>query len=125
LLVESHFQEWWGYGVFFLFASIAQMFYAVLLLLVPWRTANPATAPQVERAMLWAGVIGNAFLIVLYVITRTVGIPFFGPAAGTPEAWSAAGVVDKVVELALIVMLVRLLRGGVPRAAGGVTAAGA
>lgn len=109
--VDEHFREWWGYGLFFLFAGIAQMFYAVILLTRPWRRTPPRAADgAIERRMIDAGIAGNAFLIVLYAATRTVGIPFFGPAAGAVESVSFAGVLAKVLEAALIVTLVRLRR---------------
>jgi len=109
--VDEHLREWWGYGLFFLFASLAQMFYAVLLLLRPWRRTPPrADEAAWERRALWAGIIGNAFLVLLYVVSRTVGVPWFGPAEGRVEEVSALGVVSKLFELALIGVLVALLR---------------
>ena len=110
--VDEHLREWWGYGIFFLFAAVAQMFYAVLLLTRPWRRTPPkADDESLERQALGAGIVGNAFLVVLYVWTRTVGIPGLGPGAGVVEPVSPAGILAKACEVALIVTLVRLLRG--------------
>jgi hypothetical protein len=111
--IDEHLREWWGYGLFFLFASLAQMFYAVLLLLRPWRRTPPGAEDDLwERRALWAGVLGNALLILLYVVSRTVGVPFLGPAAGRVEEVSALGVVSKALEAWLITLLVVMLRAG-------------
>lgn len=109
--VDEHLREWWGYGLFFLFASIAQMFYTALLLLRPWRKTPPGERDAArERGWLWAGIAGNGFLVVFYVLTRTVGVPFFGPAAGEVEEVTGLGVASKLFESALIVLLAMLLR---------------
>jgi hypothetical protein len=98
-VMPEHFAEWWGYGAFFLVAACAQTVYAVLLLR--------------ERSgwLLWAGLLGNLAIIVLWAWTRTVGIPFFGPHAGEVEEIGAIDVVSKVAEALLIAVLAMLLRG--------------
>lgn len=65
VVTPEHFAEWIGYGLFFLMATIAQLGYAVLLL-----TQKPT------RTVLLAGILGNSLIIGLYLITRTLGIPF-------------------------------------------------
>ena len=62
------------------------------------------------RRFYTAGVGGNVVLVVMYVVTRTIGVPWFGPAAGEIEPWSPLGVITKVFELALIGLLVWLAR---------------
>ena len=99
LAAPDHFEEWWGYGMFFLTAAAAQVLYALLLL-----------AYEPNRDLLWAGVVGNLAILGLYVVTRTVGIPFFGPEAGQVEAVGALDAISKITELALIACLVVLLR---------------
>ncbi|MBP8292696.1 MAG: hypothetical protein KAX65_07980 [Caldilineaceae bacterium] len=74
LVTPEHFEEWIGYGLFFLIAGLTQMLFAVVLLRQP---AN--------RALLLAGIAGNALIVALWVVTRTAGIPI-GPAAGEVEA---------------------------------------
>ena len=66
-VTPEHFEEWWGYGAFFLVAALAQALYAPLV--VVWPT----------RIVLLAGIAGNLAIVVLYLLTRTVGIPLFGP----------------------------------------------
>lgn len=115
LVIGEHFEEWWGYGVFFMLAALGQGFYALLLLMQPWRpsqygdpNADPAKA---ERAFYQVGLLLNAALVLLYAWTRTVGIPFLGPEAGEVEPVTPLGLVSKGVEVALILVLVRLIRG--------------
>ena len=69
----EHFEEWWGYGAFFLVAALAQALYAPLVLIWPTR-----------MVMFW-GIAGNLAIVALYLLTRTVGIPLFGPGAGEVE----------------------------------------
>jgi len=69
----EHFEEWWGYGAFFLVAALAQALYAPLVLVRP------------TRMVLLSGIAGNLGIVALYLLTRTVGIPLFGPGAGEVE----------------------------------------
>jgi hypothetical protein len=94
-----HLWEWWGYGLFFLVSAAGQGFYSGLLLFWP------------GRAVFLAGVAGNSAILALYVVTRTVGIPYFGPHAGRVEAVRAPDLAVAIVELALVVVLMGLVRG--------------
>jgi hypothetical protein len=97
-VMPEHFGEWWGYGAFFLVVAVAQALYAGLLVR---RTPEPS--------LIWAGVLGNLAIIVLWAWTRTIGIPLFGPHAGEVEAIGAIDVASKIVEALLIACLVILL----------------
>jgi hypothetical protein len=98
-VIPEHFEEWWGYGLFFLIATIAQALYAVILLRWP------------SQKLVIAGIVGNSAIILLYLVTRTIGIPFFGPEAGEIEEVSLLDVGATVVEALLVVALgVLLLR---------------
>ena len=72
-VMPEHYEEWWGYGTFFLVCAVAQVLYVPVLLRWP------------DRKVLLSGVVGNCAIVLLYVLTRTVGIPFFGPHAGEVE----------------------------------------
>jgi len=74
-VMPEHFEEWWGYGAFFLVAAVAQVIYVPLLLRWPSRT------------VLLLGIAGNSAIVLLYLFTRVVGIPLLGP-----EAWEVEGV---------------------------------
>ena len=65
-----------------------------------------------RRSILLLGIVGNLAIIALYVMTRTLGIPFFGPHAGEVEAVGIIDLASKVLELALVIVLVALLRTG-------------
>ncbi len=71
--VGEHFEEWWGYGAFFLVAALAQVLYIPLVLVWP------------TRIVLLLGIGGNLTIVALYLLTRTVGIPLFGPGVGEVE----------------------------------------
>ena len=64
----EHFEEWWRYGVFFMLVAAAQGLYGPALIKSPRRPV-----------LLLTGVGGNLAIIVLYLVTRTVRVPFFGP----------------------------------------------
>jgi len=83
----EHFREWVVYGVFFVCASTLQAGWAVLIVARP------------NARLLFAGVAGNAVVVVTYMISRTVGIPF-GPDAFHPENINALGIAATTCELA-------------------------
>ncbi len=101
--MPEHFEEWWGYGAFFLVSAVAQGFYGLALLRWP------------SRPLLLLGIGGNLSIIALYLATRTVGIPFFGPHAGEVEGVGVADLSATAAELALAVALGSVLLRGLPR----------
>jgi MFS family permease len=92
-VTPEHFEEWWGYGAFFVVAAAAQLLYALLLL--RWPT----------REVLLAGIAGNLAIVALYLLTRTVGIPLLGPEAGKVEGVGFADVCATTSELGIGVAL--------------------
>ncbi len=102
-VMPEHFEEWWGYGAFFLVSAAAQGLYCVALLRWPY------------RPLLLLGIGGNLSIITLYLLTRTVGIPFFGPHAGEVEGIGTLDLSATAAELALTGMLGALLLRGLPR----------
>ncbi len=114
VVTQEHFSEWWGYGAFFVVAAVAQMGYAIVLIMAPWRGAAAvgplALGVHAERFFYLMGVAGNVAIVALYVVTRTIGVPFFGPDAGKLEAVGVIDVISKATELALIVVLLRMHR---------------
>ena len=71
-VLGSHYEESWGYGVFFAAVASLQALWALLVVRSPGR--------WVYRA----GAAGNAAVIAVWAITRTAGIPV-GPSAGEVE----------------------------------------
>jgi hypothetical protein len=118
-VAPEHFHEAWVIGTFFLLAGAGQLAFAVVL------------ARGLGPSGLLVGVAANAGLIVLYVLSRTVTLPFLPahdeghvehlPVAGAsgngvpifPQSnIEPVGILDMVcllAELALVVMLVGLL----------------
>jgi hypothetical protein len=99
-LAPEHFEEWVGYGVFFVVVSSCQMLFSLMVV-----TNTPP-----RREVLWAGILGNTALIALWGITRTIGIPFFGPSAGEVEKIGPLDLTAQIAEFALIACLIILLR---------------
>ena len=91
-VTEEHFHEWWLYGSFFLAVGITQIGWAVLALArdrPPWRLLTA-----------WASFA----VVVLWAVTRTVGLPF-GPEPGQAEPAGRADVLCGVLELAVFAAL--------------------
>ena len=65
IVTPEHFEEWWGYGTFFMTAALVQLFYGLLLIFQPWQPDPIRETKGFPAAYLyWAGIIGNGFLIV-------------------------------------------------------------
>jgi hypothetical protein len=86
-VAPEHFDEWWGFGTFFVVSGAAQLAWA----------AFPRKA--------WIGIAGNALFIALWAVSRTRGLPI-GPEAGTPEAVGPLDVISVALELSAIGALV-------------------
>jgi hypothetical protein len=92
-VTPEHFEQWWGYGAFFVVAAAAQILYVPIVLLLP------------TRIVLLGGMAGNLAIVVLYLLTRTVGIPLFGPEAGEVEGFGFLDVCATASELGIAVAL--------------------
>ena len=101
-VMPEHFREWWGYGAFFLVSAVAQVLYVPLLLRRP------------NRTILLLGVGGNLAIVSLYLLTRTVGVPYFGPHAGEVEGTGFMDLCATTSELGIAVALGGLLLRGLP-----------
>jgi len=97
-VIDSHFQVSALYGWFFVLSAFTQLAWG---LLVVWRP---------DRALLVWGAVGNGLIVLLWVVTRTVGLPV-GPQPWRPETTGAFDVLATVLELALVVGAVVLLTG--------------
>jgi len=92
-VMPEHFEEWWGYGMFFLVAGVVQVVYVPLLVRWP------------NQTVLLLGIAGNSAIVLLYLFTRVVGIPFFGPEAGEVEGVGIIDVCATSSEAAVVVAL--------------------
>jgi hypothetical protein len=102
-VTPEHLEEWWGYGAFFLIAALAQGLYGAALLRWP------------SRPLLLLGIGGNLAIIALYVVTRTAGIPLFGPHAGEVEAVGIIDLCATTSELGIVIALGTVLLRDLPR----------
>jgi hypothetical protein len=91
-VAPEHAGEWWLYGVFFVTIGIAQLGWAVVTLRV---------APVLPRTFVAATVL----TLLLWGLTRTVGLPF-GPEAFEPESVGLPDLACAVLEAAAAVLVV-------------------
>jgi hypothetical protein len=97
-VIDQHFAEYWLFGVFFVVVALAQLSWVVAVVSDPTRTVYVV------------GALGNALIVVTWVITRTRGLPV-GPEAGEPEPVGVADVVSTAFEVAVVAGTLLLLRG--------------
>ena len=88
-VTPEHFEEW----TFFLVAAVAQVLYVPLLLRWP------------NQIVLLLGIAGNSAIVLLYLFTRVVGVPLFGPEAGEVEGVGIIDVCATSSEAAIVVAL--------------------
>lgn len=87
-VLGEHWQEWWGYGLFFGASAWLQLAWAAT---VAWRPS---------RSMLLLGAAGNLAVAALWLLTRTAGIPL-GPASGETEDAAFIDTLASAFELAI------------------------
>jgi len=96
-VIPEHYDEWWVYGLFFMVVGVLQGFYGGALLLWP-------------RPWLFSlGVAGNLPIILLYVLTRTVGLPAFLPHSGHLEPVGPLDITCTLAECGLVIALLALM----------------
>jgi hypothetical protein len=87
-VMPEHFEEWSGYGTFFVVVVLAQGLYASCLL-------RRRVAPSL-------GVAGNLTIVILWLVTRTSGIPLLGPHAGDVEEVGALDLFCTLAEVCVV-----------------------
>jgi hypothetical protein len=101
-VVPEHLEEWWGYGAFFVVLTVAQGLYGFGLLRRP------------SRPYLLLGVAGNLAVAILWLVTRTTGIPLLGPHAGEVEGVGALDLACTLAEVGIVAGLGALAMRGLP-----------
>ncbi len=96
LVTPEHFQEWWGYGVFFLISALLQVLFALVLVQRP------------SRAVLIAGMAGNLAIVAMWAVSRASGVPYVGPNAGEIEEIAVHDIVATTAEIALVLLLAHI-----------------
>lgn len=112
----DHLNEWWGYATFFVVIAAIQFFLGVVLLLRPWQydeSGKPRDeADRYGQSYYKFGILLAASIIVMYIISRTTGLPFLGPDAApeTVTPLSLVPVLENVPSIYCFAVLVRRTR---------------
>jgi hypothetical protein len=97
-VIGDHFEESGLFGTFFVLATLLQLGWAAVVFIAP------------SRALVVLGVAGNAALILVWILSRTRGLPV-GPEPWTREAVGGLDVFSSMFEaLAVYLSLSLLLR---------------
>ena len=100
-VMGEHFAEYAAFGVFFSVVAWAQAVWAVGVIVRPSR-----------RLLLW-GLVGNALVILVWLSSRTTGLPI-GPEAGAPEPAAFIDVLSTIIEVAIVAGTAMLVLRGRP-----------
>ncbi|MGE0600610.1 MAG: hypothetical protein AB7J35_05425 [Dehalococcoidia bacterium] len=87
-VLGDHWDEWWGYGLFFGIAAWLQLAWGAVVV------ARPSSK------LLVAGAVGSFAIAGLWLVSRTGGVPA-GPAFGEREAAAFPDVLASVFEVLL------------------------
>lgn len=88
-VVGDHFEVGLPHGLFFVLVAWAQVLWGIAVLVVP------------QRAVLVTGIAGNAAVVAVWALSRTVGVPV-PPDPWTPEAVGMADLVATGLELVVV-----------------------
>ena len=102
-IMPEHLEGWWGYGTFFLGAAISQGLFSAAGL--RWLHGS---------LLLLLGIEGNLLIVALYFVTRTVGVPVFGPDAVEVEEVGSTDLCATMSELAIVLALGAVLLRDLP-----------
>lgn len=114
IVTPEYLSQWWGYGYFFIWAGLSQMVFGFAIFLLPAFAPADARRGAIMRTLLFVGAVGNTAIILLYVVTRTLGVPFVGPAANVILPVTARSLIATASEVILVVLLIILARQAVP-----------
>jgi len=88
-VISEHIDEYWLFGVFFIASGAAQLLWATAVVFRP------------HRGVVAIGALGNAAIILLWIASRTIGLPL-GPEAGSAEAVGVADVAATALEVVIV-----------------------
>ena len=98
-VMGEHFAEYLAFGVFFSVVAWAQAIWAVGVILQP------------SRSLLVVGLVGNALVVLVWLASRTIGLPI-GPEAGAAEPAAFVDVLSTILEIAIVAGAAGLLLRG-------------
>ena len=110
-VIPSHFEEYWGFGTFFVVVAVLQLAWAELI-----RRGDP------DRRILLAGAFGNLAVALIWLVSRTAGLPL-GPDAGQAEGVGFQDVLATLDEIGIALLVGAILLPGMRRPAGAVLVA--
>jgi len=100
-VMGEHFAEYVAFGVFFSVVAWSQALWAVGVIVLP------------SRRLLLVGLVGNALVILVWLSSRTTGLPI-GPESGAPEPAAFIDVLSTILEVAIVAETAMLLLRGRP-----------
>jgi hypothetical protein len=77
-VIADHLEEWWAFGVFFAAMGVAQLLWAALVVASP------------SHLLVRVGVLGNAAIIALWIVTRTAGTLIGPESVGVADSVATA-----------------------------------
>lgn len=89
-VIGQHLREFWLFGAFFAVVAVAQLAWALLAIARP------------SRSVWLAGAVGNAVVIVVWIVSRTLGLPL-GAESGHAEPVGFADALSSAYEALLVV----------------------
>jgi hypothetical protein len=95
-VISEHFEEYWVFGAFFLVVAWFQAASSIAIVARP------------DRRVLLAIAVVNAVVILIWIWSRTAGLPI-GPEAGEPEVVGAPDVLSTVLEALLLAWALGML----------------
>ena len=98
-VAPAHFGEYWGFGVFFVVIGGLQLVWAELV-----------RRGDADRRLLLLAVAGNLAVAVVWLISRTVGLPI-GPQSGQAEGVGLHDVLATLDELTIALVVLVALAG--------------
>ncbi len=111
----TYWEEWWGYGTFFLLLALLQVTYGIVLFMRPWHYERSGDARvggegrARARSFLALGAVATAAIVALWLFAHLIAVPF-GPHAGQREPITFLSVVALIVMAAQAGYLTHLIR---------------
>ena len=101
LLVPEHSKESLVWGLVFLVSGIAQMVFGIIILF--------AKKPIFKTMLCLIGIIGNAMLVITFILVRLVTPPF-SPEGAPINELEPNGIITLIIEIVLVILLSYELR---------------
>lgn len=95
-VMGEHFREYVAFGLFFSLVAWFQALWALGVVVSP------------TRPLLAVGLVVNAAVVVIWIVSRTAGLPI-GPEPGTAEPAALLDVLSTILEIGIVVATATLL----------------